>query len=277
MKPTTLILVAAVVSVAASIGTSILLAPDEDVRRLDREQALADRLRDADGLMERLNAQIADLEDVVRRNERAAATDGLQDDLVRQIADLRARLDSERPAGLQVTLPDGREFETPVEALDRYLEALVQNEVDRRTVDQRRREFSRFMPFAKVGFLRQIDRTARRLKLDEEQTRRLHDSVSTAFDTAYPQIGVLLDPSRSQEERDTAMGEVEGTFAGVTSEAQSYMQPEQVEELSGMQQQLSQGLTTLQTLGSALGGAGGAGAPGATPPPAGGSGSSQEL
>ena len=266
MKPLHLIIAVALVTVAVSLTTSLLVSSSDDETSSSWLAEKADLM----GQLHNAEAEIDSLKDAVRRMDarlqRAEGEDsGLE--TLRLKRELESRIDVLRDeiAALKrakTPLLEGSDAQPKVVAA---LESRLDSVVKKKFREQQKRQFAVFKPFIKRGFTRGFDRAARKLKLNPEQKQRLKKAADKAFEKVAPQLQVLFDPQASSEEKTAAIAEVESSVEEVGTDAESYLTPEQMEQFNQMQQQSLQGIQQMQAMfggganGAATGGDSGSG------------------
>lgn len=135
---------------------------------------------------------------------------------------------------------------------DRFKE-LAATESKTRDKEQRSRFARSMAPFVKGMARRGVRDAARRLNLNEEQTKQLQKTVDKAIENTTPAMLTLMDPDVSEAERATATTEVTQTFQTSIQETQSYLDPgqyQQIEQWSAQSsQQMQQFMQNFQTWG----------------------------
>lgn len=237
------ILAAALVSTAV---TWFAVATPENGDSLTANADLEDQLS-------RSRERIADLEDqltaladsqerlekkVRAQNETLGFVNGLQEELLdlrMEMGSLRDRVSETPPlAALAAGKAGDEEFQA---LLEETLKKAVDSRVSRNTpADQVRA----FQPFIKAGFSREMKRMAKKLNLNQEQKRRFDDTMAKAFDKSMPLVTMMMDTSRSKEERTQAYDQVQANYDEVNGEAASFLDPEQ-KKIFDEQQEKSRG------------------------------------
>lgn len=242
MKSATLIPITLILSALAAFAvTTFMLESQGAADTLANEEEFSADLARTQNRMGELQEEMDALKVELGRQgqiraELASARADLQrlQALEKEVAALRAN----RPATDDVVVAN-LEVKPEVEDL---LAKRIKKELDAGMRKQRVREMQRFMPFVKAGITRTIPRTAKKLKLNKEQTKRLEKSVNKAVENMMPHFAVIMDPSRSTEEREEAFEGVEESFGEVNDEAESFMNPEQLEEFGNIQQESIDGI-----------------------------------
>ncbi|MEZ6194304.1 MAG: hypothetical protein R3F20_01040 [Planctomycetota bacterium] len=274
MKPLPVILICLVTSALGAGGMHFLLADrgGEGARLHDGDDSVYNANRRMEELEARLDRFQAEVEPIARTLQDAVALGALQpgklESMEKELAALRASI-AELPSGeagapVRLIGDDGEEIVASASDLESYIAQRVDEKVKKSAKTSRRQQFKQWAPFAKMGMTRQLQRNAKKLGLNEEQTKRLEKRSQEAFDAVMPRFGVLMDSEATPEEREQAMAEIQSEVEVTNNDAESYMTPEQYQEFLEMQSQQSQQMNQfMQTMGS-LGGQGG-GPPGASP------------
>ncbi|MCA9320766.1 MAG: hypothetical protein KDB53_08530 [Planctomycetes bacterium] len=219
------------------------------LRKLDD---LEENLRRVENRAEIANRGVQDLGAVTAKQGDLESVDTMQ----ARLAALEARLAAPESTSTLLTNVAAQEPEA-VAALEKSLDKVVKE----RMREQQRRQFKMFEPMMAQGFKRGMDRAAKRLNLNADQSRRLKESSDKTFEAVMPQIGVLFDPNRSNEEKATAFETIESSVKDVELDAASYMDPKQLEDFSKIQGESLEGLNRFRSMfGGDAGGLGGAGA-----------------
>ena len=254
MKPVTTIFAAVFISILISTGVVwIAVNSDEDQSRLEDQAVLSSRLAQTQERLLDIQGDLDEMRNRWRENlaESAALRAGSTvsaaefESMKEEIARLQARLEArELPAALLAAGKDP----SAVNEVETLLGKQIKAAVDEGMKERRKQEFRRWTPMVKAGFKRGLTRTAKRLELDENQTKRLEASVDKALENVMPQIGVMMDPNASATDRDSAFAEVEGSMQGVGDEAASYMNSQQLEDFSTWQNQSLEGMNRFRTV-----------------------------
>ena len=252
MKPLYVILIAVT---SAVIGGSVVgLIATSNMTETTTSDSL-DQNYDADLLLTRLDEaedKIAELSGTAaRRREQEQLATSLEERMISKTAldelesRLSARLDqlTERQlAAMSVRVP-GADGEGVV-PLDDYIQRRIKQESAKSESARYLRQFRMGKPFIKQGMMRQIRGYRKKLKLTDEQSERLEEASTKAFDTAFPHIETILDPTKSSEEKEVAVAEIESTTEEVNNDAGSYLDSGQYQEFLQLQEENQAGFQT---------------------------------
>jgi hypothetical protein len=213
----------------------------------DNTVALAER-------MDELTEQIATFQrrsanDISQLSAVKASTLDVQR-LKEQIALLQAALAAEIPAGLKMKIgADGKE---QLVAVEDYIKSRVAAAAKVSEKKARSRRFTDAKPFIQMGMKREVAKMVKKLKLNATQTEQMETSFNEAMDKTLPQLSVILDKETPAAERTAAIATVQSTMSEVTTQASSYLDPEQYEQFTQLQQQQMGGLNGIIAWGQSM-------------------------
>ncbi|MCB9832395.1 MAG: hypothetical protein H6807_07965 [Planctomycetes bacterium] len=251
MKPFATIFISVVLACVASIGLVTWQGNGGDGDG---------RLASSDVLEARMSRLLESVKEIQERQERLEGQLGraLADTDAAAVRDLRVGFDQEiaklreEVAGLGEKLAAARsgagveetraaiaaalDSEEAAAALAAYVEERVKAQVRKQANPVRQ-----FAPMARMGFNQNLRRVSRQLQLDPEQTRRLTESATAAFDKNMPAIEVLMDRDAATADKEKAAMDIETTMSDVSRDAESYMSSEQHQKfLEEQQKQMDQ-------------------------------------
>ncbi len=261
MRPLDYILVLlGIVSIVA--GSLSYIQAEEQPQELTAADSSADAMATAERLdeltdeiatLKRRSLVAADLARLAAEKASAQELRNLQD----KVDQLQAALAAEVPAGLKMKVTEGGEEQ--LVAVEDYIEKRIAAATKVTASNERKRRFKDAVPFIKVGMKRQLDKFVKKLNLNETQKEQMETSFNEAMDKTLPQMSVILDRETPAEERSEAIATVQSTMSEVSTQASSYLDPEQYTQFTQMQQQQMQGLNTLLTAGQNMNSSSGSG------------------
>ncbi len=160
-------------------------------------------------------------------------------DMRREVAQLRASKRGRTGTGSDESLVSAGD-------LEKFIKSQVASQVKKGAKKARRRTFTQFAPMAKMGMQRRLQRNAKKLKLNPEQSRRLNEASNKAFDAAMPNVAVAMDGESTPEEREQALTDIQTEMETVSNDAESYMDSEQFTQFLAMQQEQSDQFQAMQ-------------------------------
>ena len=153
------------------------------------------------------------------------------DKLMADMAAIQGKLDETPPT---LRLSGGTEDEL---ALEEYIAKRVDLAAKKRESSRRARGFKRAQPFIKMGMDRELKKLQKKLNLTDNQSELMTASMNRAFNEIFPKIEGLMQPGLDSDARTAQFEEITQAMTGITSEAQSYLNPEQYEQFNTSQQQ----------------------------------------
>lgn len=278
MKAGPLLALAAVVSaLVASLVLWFVAGTDAENDSLDARGDLRrevkrshERIATLEDDIDALRSSQERLEALVRQqNETLGLVSALHEEFLEMRMEM-ARMKDGMPSGGTPSLAALTQGAESPEELEAVLEEALAKAVDSRlgAAASPANQMRAFQPFIRAGFTREMRRMARRLNLKEDQKERFDKTMTEAFDKSMPQVAIMMDTSRSKEEREQAYDEVKTTYDNVGAETASFLDPEQKKTFDAEQERSRGEIDRLRDMIES-GGSIFPGMPGAPPPPAG--------
>ena len=216
-------------------------------RSTDNTVALAERIDDLTeqiaGFQRRTAGDISELS-AVKANAQQVQR------LTEQIEKLKASLAAEIPAGLKMKIASNGEEQ--VVAVEDYIEKRIAAAAKVSEKNARKKRFKDARPFIEMGMKRELTKMVKKLNLNETQKGQMETSFNEAIDKTLPHLSVILDKDTPVSERTEAITTVQQTMTDVTTQASSYLNPEQYEQFTQMQQQQMRGLNGIISVGQGM-------------------------
>lgn len=254
MKPLPILALAILTSAlaATAVAWSALGAEEDDslTAGVDLEAQLTrsrERIAELEDELARVRASQARLEKLVHaQNETLGFVSSLQEELI----DIRmemGRLRDDVDGGPSLAaLARGKAADPGFQELfEESLAKVVDERVKKPTPADSVRAFQ---PFIRAGFQKEMRRIGKKLHLNEEQKSRFEKTMQGAFDKTMPLVTVMMDTSRSKEERTQAYDDVMNTYDDVNDEAASFLDPEQKETFDKQQERSRSDMENLRDM-----------------------------